>query len=215
LRSLISAATTRRPSATMTTAKFCFNNVVICYNCRKQPLGYIKASNNPENRALGVIFVSCEVCLIFPHVYNPRSSLQKRYIDVWRYSEIINSYACAPNVWKEKRSFSITKLGFKTVAQIEDCQTVCRLLGGSFAIVDDNGEGSKFFSNACPTRKVTPSFIPQGLDTADPNSVNPLPPYSEILPRSKELSKPDPNSVNPPPPYSEILPRSKESSEPS
>lgn len=179
----------------MTTAKFCFNTVVICYNCLKQPLRYIKASNNPENKPLSVIFVSCEVCLRFPHVYNPRSSLQKRYIDVWRYSEIINSYVCAPNVWKEKRSFSITMLRFKTVAQIEDCQTVCRLLGGSFAIVDYNREGSKFFSNerpACPTRKeVTPSFIPQGLDTADPNSVNTLPPYSEIFyPRSKESSKP-------------------------
>jgi hypothetical protein len=180
----------------MTTAHFHFNTVVICYNCRWQALGSIKFSVHPENRTqgtLGVIFITCNVCARFPHVYNPRCSLQRGYIDVRRYSDLIEKFECVPIVWNEKRFFSIARLGFKTIAQIEDCQTVYRLLiPPKFAILD-NGQGSKFFSNepAYPTKGVTPIFHPQGFDAANPNSVDPPPPYSrqicsEYL-RNKEL----------------------------
>ena len=106
-----------------------------------------------------MVFISCSKCVKFPHVFNLSTSLRRGYINVQRYSDIINAlsekFNCTPAVFREKRFFSITRLRFKTVARINDSNQL--LQPNSFAILDDE-EGNEFFGgeSASYIRRVDP-----------------------------------------------------------
>jgi hypothetical protein len=122
------------------------------------------------------------VCTRFPHVFNPATSLRRGYVDVQRYSDIIDAlgekFKCTPVVFRKKTFFSIARLGMKTIAQIEDCNQL--QLGDNFAILDNN-EGCRFFCGepAVPTMRVTPNIEPQDVGT---KFVETPPPYTTASP---------------------------------
>jgi hypothetical protein len=141
----------------MSSVNFPFNTIVVCYNCRIQGVGYLPGRG--ESTVLNMIFIACGVCVRYPHVHNPGTALIRRYIDVQRYSDTIEfcrkMFHCTPTIFKERRFFSITRLRTKTVTRIENSEEIADLLGGLFAILD-NDEGCKFFSGeaARPTTRV-------------------------------------------------------------
>jgi hypothetical protein len=87
----------------------------------------MKSYVNPENRESefsDIIFVSCFTCLRYPHVHDPsRAIWRRRYVDMGRYSEILDFLSSRhnfePTVFK-KKLFSLKTFRIQTVARIED-----------------------------------------------------------------------------------------------
>ena len=171
----------------MTAPSFHFNTVLICYNCRRQAIVYIRQSDKNQH-TLNLRFVSCGVCARFPHVFNPITSLRKGYIDVQSYSDIIDGlkdkFRRTPFLSIERGFFSLARLRNKTMARIEDCNRL-RIEGGIFSILDHE-EGCKFFYGepASLTMMAAPAIRPQDDDSFEsgqilnPIFVEPPPPYT-------------------------------------
>lgn len=152
---------------------FNYNTVVICYNCRRLNIGTIKASWKAKDDGkthLSIIIISCSECVQFPHVFNPSASLWRRYVDVRRYMDLIIAFGEEAVVSKERRYFSVVRLRFRTVAQVQDCRKVGSLLESArFAAVGDR-ETCGFFGkdSAYATSKAIPILGPQ---STDPSSI--------------------------------------------
>ena len=171
-------------------ALFPFNTLVVCYSCRRRKIATIKASSKNENQGKNnpnIIFISCGKCIELPHVFDPSTSLWRAYIDIRLYEDLISAFSERPIIFKERRFFSIVRLRFKRVAQIQDCRKVCELLEpAKFAAVGD-GEGCDFFgkASAYATTRAAPIFRQQfvGVYSTSSLGLNPSsavhsPPYS-------------------------------------
>jgi hypothetical protein len=181
----------------MAAPPFDFNAVVICYNCRRRAISLIEPYESIANHGQSVLnleFISCGECVKFPHVFNPRKSLLRGYVDVEPYSGIIKDlgimFRCTPQVLKERSFFSIARQRIKTVARIQDS---CQLqVPTNYAIITDK-EGCTFFSGepAFTTRKVTPTVKidarPAPSSSMPSPSAEPPPPYDPPRRVSKYL----------------------------
>lgn len=166
---------------------FYFNTVVICYSCRRQNIGTVKdcrTATNGSQPYLNIIFVSCGKCVELPHVFDPSVSPWRRFVDVRRYEDLISAFGENTVIFKERRQFSITRLGFKIIAQIQDYRVVGDLLvRAEFAAVDDR-EACGFFGkdSAQEVTRAIPVFKTLSIVASSPppprtNSSDLPPPY--------------------------------------
>lgn len=132
----------------MASSVFIFSTILICYNCRRQAVVFIRPLDNKNRQALSLRFVACGVCLRFPHVFNPRSSLRRGYTDLQRYSDMIatleDRFRRSVTILQKRRFFCLTRLSAKAVGRIENCDSL-RIEDGLFVTLHHE-EAGKFFS---------------------------------------------------------------------
>lgn len=188
----------------MPVAEFYFNTVLICYSCRRQAIALIRpyvSLVNDGRHILNLVFVSCSECATFPHVFNPRTSFWRGYVDVERYAKVIKdidkdigkTFNCTPHVLKERRFFSIARQRFKTMARIRDVNQL--QIPANYGILSDK-EGCNFFSRdaALHTRRVNPSIKIEASSTSSTPMTNwsivePPPPYKATSCPHKRFSE--------------------------